>query len=467
MAPFVKTGGLGEVIGSLPKKLRDKDLDVRVVVPFYKNRDIAQKDLEFLTEFVVFDDWRKHSAKIFCNNLYLPVYFVDNDYYFNRTGIYGYGDDFERFAFFSYASLKFLEEIGFQPSIINLNDWQTALCCLYLKKYFMQKEFYRNIKSVFTIHNLQYQGIFGREIMNRILLDDNDFINLEYYSNINFMKAGLIYADRVTTVSQTYACEIQTKTYGYGLDGVLRQKQNIIGITNGIDYDKYNPEKDKEIVNFSFDNLENKKINKKNLCEEFNLEFNERIPVVAMVSRFAEQKGFDLIYKSLENILSLNLKLIILGMGDVEIENLFLNAQKRFVNNFRVDIGFDDFLAKKIYASADIFLMPSRFEPCGLSQIISMRYGTIPVARRTGGLVDTISDFTDKNINEITQNDIANTNGFLFNNYDTNSLLEILNKAIYFYSRMDDWKVIIKNAMSRDYSWTSSAQKYIDLYNSI
>jgi starch synthase len=325
-----------------------------------------------------------------------------------------------------------------------------------------------SIKSIFTIHNLQYQGVFDKKIANRILLDENDINELEFYNKINFMKSGLIYSDVITTVSLSYAQEIQTPKYGYGLEGILLQRKNaLVGILNGIDYTKYEFLENNNVSSSGNKNIIDKKINKVELCRDFNILLDDNMPVIGMVSRFAEQKGFDILYDALEEIMSLKLVLIILGMGDIRLEEMFRDAQKRFHNNLRVDIGFNDELAKKIYIGSDIFLMPSQFEPCGLSQIISMRYGTIPVARRTGGLNDTINDFTNYDVLSTGNEELEKTNGFLFDEYSSHALINTLKKAISFYSNKNVWQRIIHNAMQCNYSWDESAKKYIELYKNL
>jgi len=457
MVPFIKTGGLGEVIGSLPLELKHRGLDGRVIMPLYKN---LNHDLEFIGEFMIFDDWRKHSAKIYKTLVEhnLIVYFLENNYYFTRDKIYGYHDDFERFAFFSYGLLNILEKINFKPEIINFNDWQTALGCLYSKKIFSKQKFYEKIKSVFTIHNLQYQGVFDKSVLNSIMLSDFDYLDLEFYGKINFMKAGLNFADIINTVSLNYAQEIQMQTYGYGLDGVLREHKNkLFGILNGIDYKKY----DSKIFGFDSRDLSGKILCKKKLCEKFNLEFKKNSVIMCVISRFAEQKGLDIIYHALQDIFSLDIKLIILGSGEDYLEKLFINAQDKFNKNLRVNIGFDDLLAQEIYAGSDMLLMPSRFEPCGLTQLIAMRYGTVPIARETGGLADTISDFININLNQVNK-----TNGFLFKTHNAQELLLAIKRALDIFNNHDKiWKKIMLNAMSCDYSWAKSAQEYIKLYN--
>lgn len=460
MVPFIKTGGLGDVIGSLPIELESKNIDVRVIIPFYKNikRDGFKFDL--ITEINVFDDLNQKAKIYFLNYNGLPVYFVENDDYFGREKIYGYDDDYMRFAFFSRVALDFLPKVKFRPDIINFNDWQTGLGCLYLKDFYSKQDFYQQIKSVFTIHNLQYQGIFDKKILEAVKLDEKYFSvdSLEFYGNINFMKAGILYSDAVTTVSPTYAKEIQTKEYGYGLDGLLKYKNNITGILNGLDQKKYDPEKDKNIVNFGIRDFSGKNLNKKKLCAEFGFKYKNLTPVVSILSRFAEQKGFDIIYRALGKILKLDLQLIIVGTGDSDFENLFLKSEFKDYDNFSLNIIFDEELAKQVYAGSDIFLMPSKFEPCGLAQMISMKYGTIPVARKTGGLIDTIKDFfVDK----------KNGNGFLFEEYSPEALFLTLKKVIEVYKNKFVWRNLVLNAMKSDFSWDLSAEKYIELYNSL
>lgn len=460
MVPFVKTGGLGDVIGSLPIELKGKNIDVRVVIPFYKN--IKEKNLEFMftTEINVFAGLNQEAKIYFLDYNGLSVYFVENNYYFDREKIYGYDDDYLRFAFFSRAVLDFLPKIKFNPDIINFNDWQTGLGCLYLKDFYSKYDFYQQIKSVFTIHNLQYQGIFDKKILSLIGLGEKYFSvdNLEFYGNVNFMKAGILYSDAVTTVSPTYAKEIQTKEYGYGLDGLLRYKNNITGILNGLDLKKYNPEKDRNIVNFGIKDFSGKNLNKKKLCADFGFKYKNLTPVVSILSRFAEQKGFDIIYRALGKILKLDLELIMVGTGDSDFENLFLKSEFRNYDNFSLNITFDEDLAKQVYAGSDIFLMPSKFEPCGLAQMISMKYGTIPVARKTGGLIDTIKNFFV---------DQKNGNGFLFEEYSPEALFLTLKKVVEIYKNKFVWRNIVLNAMKSDFSWDLSAEKYIELYNSL
>lgn len=460
MVPFVKTGGLGDVIGSLPLELQNKNIDVRVVIPFYSSIKKDNLDFKLVGTANTFSHLKHQAEFYFLDYKSLPVYFVKNDYYFDRSKTYGYDDDYERFAFFSKASLDLLKEINFSPDIINFNDWQTGLACLYLKNFYSKQELYSRIKSVFTIHNLQYQGVFAKTVLDNITLDESYFTydKLEFYGNVNFMKAGILYTDAVTTVSPTYAKEIQTNEYGYGLDGLLRFKNNITGILNGLDRKKYNPVTDENIVNFGIKDFSGKNLNKKKLCREFGFKYRNTTPIVSVLSRFAEQKGFDIIYQALEKILKLDLQLIIAGTGDADFENLFLKTPLRNKNNFGLNVVFDEELAKQIYAGSDIFLMPSKFEPCGLAQMISMKYGTIPVARKTGGLIDTITDFFVDN---------KNGNGFLFEEYSPDALVMTLKRVLEIYKNKFIWQNIVFNAMKNDFSWDLSAEKYIELYNEL
>ena len=460
MVPFVKTGGLGDVVGSLPIELQSKNLDVRVIIPFYKVIKKNSLRFELITEINIFNDSNQKAKIYFLNYNNLPVYFVEGDYYFGREKIYGYDDDYMRFAFFCRAVLDCISKIKFKPDIINFNDWQTGLGCLYLKDFYLKYDFYQQIMSVFTIHNLQYQGVFDKKTLDAIGLGKKYFSvdSLEFYGNVNFMKAGIVYSDAVTTVSPTYAKEIQTKEYGYGLDGLLKYKNNITGILNGLDRKKYNPEKDGNIVNFGIKDFSGKNLNKKKLCADFGFKYKNTTPIVSILSRFAEQKGFDIIYQALGKILKLDLQLIIVGTGDSDFENLFLKSEFKNNDNFSLNIIFDEELAKQVYAGSDIFLMPSKFEPCGLAQMIAMKYGTVPVARKTGGLIDTIKDFfVDK----------KNGNGFLFEEYNSDVLFLTLKKVIEVYKNKLVWRNIVLNAMRSDFSWDLSAEKYIELYNSL
>ncbi len=462
VSPYAKSGGLGDVIGSLPAALQDRDVDVRVVLPKYKNLDLRTvNDLNYVGQTTIKLGWRNQSCSIHQFNNSIPTYLIENDYYFNRDGLYGYGDDFERFAFFTKSAIEMLNIINFQPDIINFNDWQTGLGPIYLKDFYGKFLFYSKIKSVFTIHNIQYQGVFGSYLLENVGLNDsyNSFDKLEFHNNINFMKGGIIYSDAVSTVSDTYAKEIQTGRYGYGLDQLLlANSHKIYGITNGIDTISNNPSHDEAIYKkFDINSLELKKENKANLQSLLNLPVKAHTPIISLISRLVDQKGIDLILDGIDKILSNDIQLVILGTGDGRYEHAFKEIERRYPSKVSANIFFSDELARKIYASSDLFLMPSLFEPCGLGQIFAMMYGTIPIVRNTGGLSDTVTHYNKET---------KVGDGFVFDDYDTNGLLWCISQALKCY-HSDDFEIVIKNAMSNDFSWNASAEKYVDMYKKI
>lgn len=461
-SPFAKTGGLGDVAGALPYALKKLGVDVRIVIPRYKciPKEYT-KDSKLKEEYTVYLDWRKQSASIYEYDNGLPVYFVENDYYFGREGLYGYHDDHERFAFFCKAVLEMLPKIDFIPDIIHCNDWQTGPICILLNEIYKRNDTYKYISSLFTIHNIQYQGIFGRETLSMLGLSDWYFNSerMEYYGNISYMKAGLIYADAISTVSNTYAKEIKTYEYGYGLEGILQKRSsNLYGIINGIDYKLYNPETDKNIYfPYSKENIKLKENNKRALQKELNLPQRD-VPVIGIVSRLVDQKGFNLIAEQINELMKEDIQLIVLGTGQEGYENLFIYMEKTFPDKVRAKILFNLNLAQKVYAGSDLFLMPSLFEPCGLGQLMSLRYGTIPIVRNTGGLADTIQAFDEER---------GVGNGFVFNDYNSWAMMQEIKRAIHIYYQKISWEKLIQNAMDSDYSWEDSAQKYINLYETI
>ncbi|MDR0957836.1 MAG: glycogen synthase GlgA [Clostridiales bacterium] len=462
VSPYAKSGGLGDVIGSLPKELKKLGADVRVVFPRYKHLK-KTPDLKYVGSAAITLDWRRQSASVFeTEENGVNFYLIENDYYFGREGFYGYGDDHERFAFFSKAAIEILPIINFVPDVIHFHDWQTGVACVYLKDVYKRFKCFSEVKTLFTIHNLQYQGCFGREVMGSIELNEGYFVNdkLEFYGNISLLKAGLTYADMLSTVSETYALEIQTPEFGYGLDGMLRsRKDDLHGIVNGIDYDLYNPETDSTIFKtYSHDDLSGKAINKRELQRTLGLPVRDDVPVVAVVSRLVDQKGFDILSSCIHDFLARDVQFVVIGVGDGRYEYLFRDLANRFPDKVSANIFFDDNLARQIYAGSDIFLMPSLFEPCGLGQIIAMRYGTIPVARKTGGLSDTIEHY-----NNVTKSGT----GFLFEHYMSSGLMWALSEALSYYNRKEDWNNLIQNAMRKDFSWHVSAKKYISLYEKL
>ncbi|GAA0718778.1 glycogen synthase GlgA [Clostridium malenominatum] len=454
--PFIKTGGLGDVAYALPKALRKLGIDARVIIPNYSNiNEEYKKDMVDIGEFNLQLGWRNQHTSLYFLDGEVPCYFIDNEYYFSRNDYYGYYDDGERFAYFSKAvleSIKYIKE--FAPDIIHCNDWHSGIIPVLLKDKYYNEQEYKNIKTVYTIHNLRYQGIFGKEVLGDILSLDEEYYSedkLKYYDGISFMKGGIIYADKVSTVSKTYAEEIKTEEYGEGLHGLLRYYEGKLrGIVNGIDYDLYDPEKDEELfVNYGYDNCYLKEENKLSLQKELNLKVDNTIPMIGMITRLVDQKGLDLVSKIMDELIKKPIQLVVLGTGFKEYEDMFkryayMNPEKVSINLF-----FSEALAKKIYASSDIFLMPSRFEPCGIGQLLAMRYGSIPVVRETGGLKDTV------NIN----------NGFTFKNYYEWDFFYVLDKALEAYYDKSKWKDKIKSAMISENSWSKSANEYLALYN--
>ncbi|MEK4295898.1 glycogen synthase GlgA [Paenibacillus sp. FSL R5-0914] len=458
--PFIKTGGLADVIGALPKALKGAGVDVRVILPKY--RGIPEKftsKMEHLTEVYVPIGWRNQYCGIE-HMVYdgIPVYFIDNEYYFGRDGIYGYMDDGERFAFYNRAVLECLPAIDFQPDVLHCHDWHAAVIPMLLQGHYRHNPFYSEMRSVFTIHNLLYQGVFPYEVLGELLgLDSSYFGGVEYYGNVNFLKGGIVYSDRVTTVSPTYSEEIRTPYYGYGLDGLLNARADVLsGIVNGIDTKSYNPATDTSLVTRYRSNLAKKTENKLALQEELGLPVDANIPMVAMVTRLVDSKGLDLLTRVLDELLYKDdIQFVLLGTGDESYERWFKEAAWRYPTKLSSQILFNDALSRKIYAASDIFLMPSKFEPCGISQLLALRYGSIPVVRETGGLNDTVQAYNEES---------GEGNGFTFSNYNAHDMMFTLRRAISLYKQPEHWKKITKNAFAGDYSWNVSAQQYIDIY---
>lgn len=461
--PFIKVGGLGDVAYALPKALIKLGVDVRVIIPKYASiKETFRNNMETVATFGVSLSWRNQYVGLqYLEKDGIPFYFVDNEYYFNRDAAYGYYDDGERFAYFSKAvleSIKYMD--GFKPDIIHCNDWHTGAIIPLLKELYKFNPLYNNIKTVFTIHNLQYQGVFSKQVLGDLLgLGDNYFSEdkLKHNDAVSFMKGGLNMADKISSVSTTYVNEIKTPYYGEGLDGLLRYRyQDLWGIVNGIDTEIFNPEVDEEIpYNFNVENLENKYKDKEELQKKLSLPVNKDIPMIGIVSRLVRQKGFDLIACVLEEILQMNIQLVILGTGETDFENMFKHFARKYPNKLSTNVYFDNNLAKNIYASSDMFLMPSQFEPCGIGQLLALRYGSIPIVRETGGLKDTVQPF-----NEFTREG----NGFSFTNYNAHDMLYTIRRAVNFYEDKESWRYLVKKAMLQDNSWNKSAEKYIELY---
>ena len=460
--PFAKTGGLGDVAGALPKDLKKLGVDIRVIMPYYKSiKDKYYDKLKFVKWFMVPLAWRTSYCGIYEYELDgVKYYFIDNEQYFGRDGLYGYFDEAERFGFFSRAVLQTMKEIDFQADIIHANDWQTGMIPVLLKLEYVADPFYRSMKTVYSIHNLLYRGMFDPHILQSIFgYNMIPFENgsLEFYGAVSYMKGGINYSDRISTVSPSYAAEIQTPSYGEGLDGLLRSRSNVLsGILNGIDYEAYNPETDKYIFkNYSIDTLEDKYVNKEKLQKELGLPVDKNIPIIAIVSRLTNQKGINLVAEISDTLLQKDVQFVILGTGDYFYEEHFKNLKYRYHNKVSANIRFSNELAHKIYAGSDMFLMPSLFEPCGLGQLIALRYGTIPIVRETGGLKDTIIPY-----NECT----GEGDGFSFANYSSWELMNTIEYALRCYKDKSVWKEITESAMKKDNSWIKSAETYKDLY---
>lgn len=464
--PFIKTGGLADVAGSLPKCFDRRYFDVRVILPKYLciSEELRAK-FEYVNHFYLYYNGQNRYVGIL---KYvedgITFYFIDNEGYFG--GMKPYGDwlyDLEKFAFFSLAALSALPVIGFRPEVIHCHDWQTGLIPVYLKERFRGGEFFRNIKSVLTIHNLKFQGVWDVKTIQRLTeLPDYYFTpdKLEAYKNGNYLKGGIVYADAVTTVSTTYAREIQMPFYGEGLDGLMRARANSLrGIVNGIDYGEFNPETDPLIPqNYSRKTFRKEKVkNKRALQRQLGLREDDRSFMIGIVSRLTDQKGFDLINAVMDELCTEDLQLVVLGTGDERYENMFRHYDWKYRDRVSAQIYYSNELAHRIYASSDAYLMPSLFEPCGLSQLIALRYGTLPVVRETGGLRDTVIPFNEYE---------GTGTGFTFANYNAHEMLNAVRYAkMVYYSRRRDWNKIVDRAMATDYSWNTSALKYQELYD--
>lgn len=465
--PFIKTGGLADVVGSLAPVLAEKGHDVRVILPKYGMipKEFEEK-MHHALDFETNLGWRHQYCGIETLELRgVTYYFVDNRYYFGRNYVYGLGgDEYERYSFFCRATLNALPLLSFKPDVIHAHDWQAGMIPALLSIQYGQDPFYAGIKTVFTIHNLQYQGIFGiKDVQDVLGLPDNVFTNdkLECFGSANFLKGGIVYSDEVTTVSPSYAEEIQTAYYGERLDGLLRAKrEHLSGILNGIDTLGFNPQTDPFLVkNYGPEDMSGKKECKQALQEQLGLQLRPDVPIIAMVSRLSNQKGLDLVDYVIADIMREDVQLVCLGMGDSRYVNLFSWAEQNYPGRVAARFVMDNALANRIYAGADMFLMPSAFEPCGLSQMIALRYGTVPVVRETGGLRDTVLSY-----NEFT----GEGNGFSFFNYNAHDMLHVLQRAInYYWNKKDVWKLLQKRGMEEDYSWAHSSLKYLELYGKL
>ncbi len=463
--PFVKTGGLADVAGSLPKALallpKGLEVDVRVALPCYKGITGANFRLGFTINFA--GDKKEVTIKESYikagDDKRIPAYLIDNPYYFNRDGIYMFEDDAQRFAFFSRCSLEMLPYLGWKPDIIHCNDWHTGPVPFFLKNRYNNNKFFKNIATLYTIHNLQYQGNFPKDTI-KVLGVGVEFFNpgkIEFYGTVSYMKMGIKYADLINTVSRTYAREILETGYGEKMEGLLRERvSDLYGIVNGIDYNEFDPARDPYIYqNYSSNNVEMKKINKHYLQKEMSLPVMD-VPVLGIVSRLVGQKGLELIKGMADTFMKEDIQLIALGAGDPFYEKLLIEIQDKYPEKVGLYLGYNPELARKIYAGSDIFLMPSKFEPCGLGQLIALKYGTIPVVRSTGGLADTIVNYNPET---------GKGNGFVFSDYNTGSLVEAINNALHLYINYPGkWLSLVKKAMQEDYSWSKPVIEYLGLY---
>ena len=462
-SPFIRTGGLGDVMGALPQALAKIGVKTAVVLPLYSDMKAEYRNsLKYIGNTTVFLGWRQQYAGVFMSRVNdVDYYFIDNEYYFKRNGIYGHFDDGERFAFFSKAVLETMQVTGFYPDVLQCNDWQTGLTPLYLNCFYRLVDGYKTMKTVMTIHNIEFQGRMDKYVIDNVFGIPHDFYQVvEYKGDANMLKAGIESANKVVTVSPTYAREILDPYFAYGLDGILNARSfKLCGIVNGIDTALYDPKTDKALfANYDYKTYKKKAENKKGLQELLGLPVSDR-PLIGMVTRLTPQKGIDLVLNVIREILSMDLQLVILGTGDGKYENALREIGKQFPTKLATAIYFSGDIASKIYGASDMFLMPSKYEPCGLSQMIAMRYGSVPIVRETGGLKDTVPAFdptTGKGL------------GFTFKTYNAHDMLGAVQRAVDTYYKPDLWqKGVVKNAMAADFSWKRSAEDYLNLYKSI
>lgn len=463
-APFVRSGGLGDVAGALPKAFNKLGHDARVIIPFYKEeiKDVFKDGFRFLGSTFVELSWRRQYCGVYeASYDGVTYYFIDNEYYFKRKGLYGHFDDGERFAFFSKAVLEVLPIIGFYPDILHANDWHTALTPVFLDVFYRFSKEYQSIKTVFTIHNIEFQGQYGNNLIGDILgLPDWAKPIVINGDCVNYMKGGIEASSAVTTVSETYANEILDPFYSYGLEGILSQRRfKLHGVVNGIDTAMYDPKTDKALFqNYTVRSYGKKTLNKKGLCEMIDLPYDANRPMVAMVTRLTEQKGMNLFGAVIDDIMRADIQMVVLGTGDWKYENMIKSVESRYPSKFRAILAFSSDLASKLYSASDLFLMPSKFEPCGLSQMIAMRYGSVPVVRETGGLKDTVEAFNPETKSGC---------GFTFKTYNAYDMLDAVWRAYACFYDKENWKAVTANGMKSDFGWEVSAKKYIDIYKGI
>jgi len=464
VAPFVKTGGLGDVLGALPQAVASQRNQVRVMLPLYSAvPDEWRTQMRFVKYIYVPLAWRNLYCGLFeLKKDNITYYFLDNEYYFRRGDLYGSFDDGERFAFFSRAVVSMLTEINWTPDVVHCNDWQTALVPVYMRVLYPDIEPYASIKTVFTIHNIEFQGRYDQYLLSNVFGLPDSLMHggtMEFMGGISLMKGAIELSDAVTTVSPTYADELRYSFFSKGLEGVIdSHREKFTGILNGIDTRLFDPATDPNIAaNYNIETIEKKLECKRDLQKLLGLAESESTPVVAMVTRLTPQKGIDLVISRLDSMMDMDLQFVILGRGDWHYEHLFNNMQHSYAGRLSANITYNPTLSQKIYAGTDIFLMPSQFEPCGLSQMISMRYGTLPLVRETGGLKDTVV-YNPSN---------AKSNGFTFANYNADDMMHVLYEACELYKDKEAWRKMQAVGMAQDFAWTPSAKKYVSLYRKL
>ena len=466
--PYSKTGGLADVVGALPRALANLGHEVSVYLPRYRQTKLADPVTVVASITVPFDDKYRFASVVTAGSTTgVKFYFVDYPPYFDRDALYGtsaadYPDNAERFALFSRAVLEASKILGV-PQVFHCHDWQTALVPVMLRTFYAEDPAFREVGTVFTIHNMGYQGLFPPDILPLLMLpwDLLTISKMEFFGQVNFLKGALVFADFVTTVSKKYSQEIQTTEYGFGLEGVLRNRASTVsGIVNGVDYDEWSPQTDKFIAaKYSPQDLSGKQKCKKDLLDAFGVvNADAKMPVIGIVSRFAAQKGFDLILQIMDRLALEDLIVVVLGTGDKLYEEMFLRLNKQFPNKIAIKVAYDNAIAHKIEAGADMFLMPSRYEPCGLNQIYSLKYGTVPVVRATGGLDDTIEPWDART---------GKGTGFKFSDYTGEALLATIKQALATYRDQPSWQTLMRNGMTRDFSWGASAREYGKIYDRV
>ncbi len=461
--PFSKTGGLGDVVGSLPRELNRQGINARVILPFYKGiKDQFGSSISYVKSFTVPLAWRNVYCGLFKTEYKGVIfYFLDNEQYFDRDRNYGYYDDGERFAFYSMGVLAAIKESDFEPDILHCNEWQTAMVPVYRKTLFGNDPYYDRIPVVFTIHNIEYQGRFGKEILADLLgLTKSHESLLEMNGDLNFMKGAIVTCDHLTTVSPTYAEEILYPFYAHGMEKILGENRyKLTGILNGIDRRHYNPSWDRNLAfKYSVNSVDKKILNKRALQQELGLIEDADTPIVAMVGRMAEHKGIELVIRAFDDMMKEPMQFVMLGTGEAVYEEFFHRKREEYHGRMSVNTAFSTKMASRIYAGSDLFLMPSISEPCGLAQMIALRYGTVPIVRETGGLKDTVKAFNKET---------GKGNGITFSSINAHDMLYAVRRGQAFFNDESDWRILVKNAFMSNYSWKNSAIKYIKIYDEL